>query len=115
MSRYLDIDVLYKLWNKKGVFEKLEEKYKKEILERFNWENIKEEMNEHEGKVFIGSVFSMFPSGKFYMPWTTNQSAKGVLKDEVFSDVLDEILSEKDMWWENSEADPCNIFFCGNF
>jgi hypothetical protein len=43
------------------------DKYTRQI-ESFNWSRIKSEAHE-EGYAFLGSVFSITPSGKFYMPF----------------------------------------------
>ena len=108
--RYSDIDTIDRLWRRKGVFSKLEERYRKRIMKRFDWDRIEAELGE-EGSVFVGSVSSIFPSGKFYTSWTTNQGAKDVLRDETFGRVLDEILESKNIQWRSSEGDPCGVVF----
>jgi DnaJ-class molecular chaperone len=54
---------------------KLEKKYLKKVREEFNWPQIVEEAKDqevYEGGhcwVYLGSVFSLTPSGKYYQPW----------------------------------------------
>ena len=73
--------------------EKLYHRYREEISD-WNWEGIKKDaltncyVDEYELKydepyiiasTFIGTVFALYPSGKYYMPWTTNQTVRDVI------------------------------------
>jgi hypothetical protein len=172
---------------------KLEASYRKEI-EGWKWSAIfkdckeftREENGEMSGHSFLGSVFSLYPSGKYYtffasgnvtpcsackgggsahqrpkdkrreakwrrankkardiftllrkhgfgeerarhrghMTWSNVQrfahkpcqecNGRGSVeaaKDEIFTDVLEDVAAEKGGWIESGEGDPCDIFF----
>ena len=98
-------------------YEILTNKYRKEI-EDWNWKEIKKSALENViadydgnvlGSCFIGTVFGVMPSGKFYMPWTTNQTRSDVIRDSCFMDALEEIAEKHGMFVTNSEADSCDM------
>ena len=105
--------------------EKLQQRYLKEIRD-WDWPYIaadaktnahdpemREESDEqYIGRTFLGTVFALAPSGKYYMPWTTNQTAKDEIRDQAFYEALDTVADEHDLWIENGEGDPCDIFAC---
>lgn len=94
-------------------------------IESANWEAIVKEACETTdesddgdgliGRAFIGSVFSVMPSGKFYMPWTTNQTWRDIVKDELFMELLERKAGECGGWIESGEGDPCDLFFAMKF
>lgn len=60
----------------------------------------------------LGSVMSMFPSGKIYTFWTSNQTRSDIRRDQAYSDALNEILdtpsiikSEVQAWIEFFDTD----------
>ncbi len=62
------------------------------------------------GTTFLGTVFDLAPSGKFYMPWTSNQTEEDCDEDEKFYAALDEVAEKHGMYIENGEGDPCDLF-----
>jgi len=64
----------------------------------------------------MGSVLSFSPSGKYYMPWTTNQTAEDVAEDELYWDTLRDRLEETadGLWLEQGEGDALDVFLCKN-
>lgn len=69
------------------------------------------EVEDHiERHKFIGTVMSLTPSGKVYMPWSSNVSEEEAKRDEDFWDKLNEILSANGMFVFSGEGDPCDIF-----
>ena len=101
-------DEIHDIWNKYGVDEIFKEKYKidcKNILEYVekNIDGENEQVNDDNvyKTVYIDSVFSIYPSGKFYMPWTTNQNHRDVYKDEIFREVLEDMLSDNDLYLDD--------------
>ena len=105
---------------------RLEDKYRKEI-KGWNWEGIKNdilknsndpdivEVDEYDGtkraSTFLGTVFNIMPSGKYYMPWAcSNVTAREAYRDEVFSEVLEAIAGQHGMYLFSGEGDPCDIF-----
>lgn len=65
----------------------------------------------HVGSSYLGSVMSLTPSGKFYMPWTTNQTADDVERDQRWFTALEAVASKYDGWIESGEGDPTDLYF----
>lgn len=83
----------------------LKRKYTKEI-KSWNWKEIEKE------SCFLGTVFSIMPSGKYYMPWAnSNVTESEAYRDEVFMEVLEEIAHKHGGYIEAGEGDPCDLFF----
>ena len=126
----------------------IKDKYKRQLKNEFNWESIKHEAlnNPQEnylndfivGTVFLGTVFSMCPSGKYYLPfacsnvnncpickglgyckgdpYNTCSRCQGVGSHEAYQDIewyaaLDEIAEKYNGYIAHGEGDPCDIFF----
>src|SRR5690606_5172709 len=65
------------------------------------------------GSYWLGKVTSLIPSGKYYMPWVCGH----VTEEEIEADsewwaALEDYLSKFDMWAENGEGDPLDLFIC---
>jgi hypothetical protein len=67
------------------------------------------------GRSFLGTVMGLTPSGKVYMPWSTNVTPAEAEEDERFSVALEKAAAEHGGWIENGEGDPCDIFFCKRY
>jgi len=65
----------------------------------------------HVGSSYLGSVMSLYPSGKFYMPWTSNQTNDDVDRDSRFGAALDKAASKHGGWIESGEGDPTDVYF----
>jgi hypothetical protein len=65
----------------------------------------------HVGSYYLGSVLSLTPSGKFYMPWTTNQTADDVERDARWYAALEAVATKMGGWIENGEGDPTDLYF----
>lgn len=86
----------------------------------FNWDYIMKELEKVEmskidegyvKEIFVGTVFNLLPSGKYYTPWAC-------------SNVTEEEAEEDEIWWEQAyaecaehgcciisgEGDPCDLF-----
>lgn len=94
----------------------LKKHYKTGIL-KWDWAAIKKDAQENaqdRGKTcyhtFLGVVMSLAPSGKYYMPWTTNQTPHDVQRDEAWYEALGEVAGEHDMYITSGEGDPCDLF-----
>jgi hypothetical protein len=85
---------------------------KAHALANITSENPDEESDDAVGSTYLGSVFALTPSGKFYMPWTSNQTRSDETRDGAWWDALDEIADEHGMWIEQGEGDPCDVFAC---
>jgi len=49
------------------------------------------------------------PSGKYYMPWTSNQSRIDEEKDSVFIEALEKSLEDVGLYLTSGEGDPCDL------
>lgn len=113
---------IHEMWNACGYDEILRKQYKDEMVNLPDTiKNLEKEeivrLDSFEGegyvrRIYIGSVFSIFPSGKFYMPWTSNQTHRDVYKDEIFREVLEEMLEEEECTLENGEGSADDLFIC---
>lgn len=79
--------------------EKLVERYSAEIGS-WNWDRMRASAEltpreygrgEYELREYIGGVLNLYPSGKIYAPWTTNQTARDVIRDEAFREALESV------------------------
>lgn len=101
----------------------VEESEPEEVETGYNWEAIKKKMESEpwttgwEGtgpgdgavrSVYLGQMIN--PSGKFYMPWTTNQTDEGVEKDQAFWEKLEEEASAAGYSITSGEGDPTDTF-----
>jgi hypothetical protein len=66
----------------------------------------------HVGKVYLGSVMALTPSGKFYTFWTTNQTSRDVDRDTRWYAALEQVATKYEGWIESGEGDPTDLFFC---
>ena len=100
--------------------------YYSQILNRWNWPMIEADSKKnavhkdcsegcdadgHMGMCFLGTVMNVFPSGKFYTLWTTNQTTRDVDRDERFSIALNKAAELHGGYIENGEGDPTDLFF----
>jgi hypothetical protein len=65
----------------------------------------------HVGMYFIGKVYNLFPSNKFYAPWSAVSEAD-VDKDQRYATALEAVARAHDGWVESGEGDPTDLFFC---
>jgi hypothetical protein len=122
-------DTLGAFWEKNGTINKLKAMYREQINAEYNWDKIKEQIDAAEPQedeflfdadcyykcIFIGTVFNMTPSGKFYVPFArSNVTDKEGLKDEIWRETMEEILEEHDLYMMNGEGCSTDIFFCYN-
>jgi len=63
---------------------------------------------------YVGTVFNVMPSGKYYMPWSTNVTEREANLDEAFTDGMEAYAFKRGFWFENGEGDPCDMFCCTN-
>lgn len=89
----------------------------KHMIARWDWNDIFQRFQEYipegfdpthdeplEG-VWIGTVFGVFPSGKIYAPWTTNQTRSDVVRDQCFSDALEAMAERRGLFVDYSGED----------
>ena len=91
----------------------LKAKYREKI-ESWDWDGLKRDLrekgyiDEEYQSLFLGTVFSLTPSGKYYTEWTLNQNKHDTERDRAFFEALKEKAEKDDMFIENGE-DPCDI------
>lgn len=101
--------------------------YESELLDGFAWSEIvsdaldnptEDSYDESEspyGTTFLGTVFGLTPSGKYYLPYACSNVSENEAKlDELWFEALDNIAKSFDGWIESGEGDPCDLFFCIN-
>ena len=64
------------------------------------------------GRCYLGTVMNIYPSGKYYMPWCSNQTRTDETRDECYGAALEEFFDAAGMWIESGEGDPCDLFAC---
>ena len=57
---------------------------------------------------YCGTFMFIQPSGKYYMPWTSNQTARDVWADELFWSIVGERLPGHS--FVGGDGDPCDCF-----
>lgn len=68
------------------------------------------------GTAFIGTVFSLTPSGKYYTPYAhSNVTEAEAEQDEIWFECLEEVCDEFDVGVINGEGDPCDMFITKYF
>jgi hypothetical protein len=62
--------------------------------------------------VYLGTVFSLVPSGKYYMPWACSNVTEAEAElDQEWYEAVEEQFEAYNMWLEGGE-DPCDLFAC---
>lgn len=80
-------------------------------LDSMDWEDREDGFGEQERRVYIGSVFGIMPSGKYYMPWAcSNVTEEEANADEEYRELIEEEASARGLWLDSGEGDPCDIF-----
>ena len=82
--------------------DKLKQRYIEEI-ESWRWDKIRRDaqLQRIDGCddpvwiEYLGGVLNLYPSGKIYAFWTTNQTAKDVIRDEAFTDALEHVAEQQ--------------------
>ena len=82
----------------------------RKALDKAEWEPCEE----GEGRVrrtFLGTCFTLTPSGKFYTPWAcSNVTDEEVQADEEWCDAAQAELEAIGANLESGEGDPCDLF-----
>ena len=123
-----DYDKMSQVWDTHSVFDLMEDKYTNQIDNEFNWDLIISKLNNPNddmivdddfndckyASLYVGSCLSIFPSGKFYMPWACSniENVREALLDECYREALEKRLDSLGLWMESGEGDPLDIFFC---
>jgi hypothetical protein len=65
----------------------------------------------HASSSFLGRHYFMFPSQKFYAPWSV-VSAADRDADQRYATALETVADKFGGWIESGEGDPTDVFFC---
>lgn len=123
-----DYDKMSQVWNDHGVFDLMVKRCSDLIKDEYNWDVIVKELNDPDSDMivdddfndckyaalYIGSVLSIFPSGKFYTPFANSniENVREALIDECYREALESKLDSLGLWMESGEGDPLDTFFC---
>jgi len=62
-------------------------------------------------RVYLGTVFELLPSGKYYMPYAcSNVTEKEAMEDERWYEQAESELDQINAYMESGEGDPCDLF-----
>ena len=104
-----------KIW-----MEKIRQEYYEDI-KSWDWQEIVDRAKSNvkydpsskrwEGIAYLGSCFTIMPSGKYLHLLSSNGNAEEFLKDEIFMEVLEEVAEEYDGYIFNGDYEPTNLYF----
>lgn len=63
------------------------------------------------GRCYLGSILNIAPSGKYYMPWTTNQTRADETRDAAFMEAFEEAAEAAGGYITGSDGDGCDVVF----
>ena len=96
--------------------------YKKHIEQSIDWKQVAndcevEDKRVEEGTItgfsFLGSVFTISPSGKYWTFWAcSNVDQREMIKDTAFMEALELVAADHGYWIESGEGDACDLFMC---
>lgn len=104
-----------------GLVDRLARLYVPRVREALDWGKIRkdwaENREERDGDIicssYMGTVFQIMPSGKFWTIWAaSNVTAREQIMDTAFNCAMEQVSSEAGCWIENSENDPCDLMIC---
>ena len=79
-------------------------------VDKEDWEEDCYDSSLQKRSIFVGSVFSNLPSGKYYMPWSSNVTEEEANEDEKWYEQVENELSTIQCYLESGEGDPCDLF-----
>lgn len=79
-------------------------------IESWDWNGIVEDCAANEGACYLGSVLSLYPSGKVYAFWATNQSRWDEVCDEAFQEALETVAEKHGLYVGGSDGNGCDVF-----
>ena len=102
---------LLEIWEKRGVAKWLEEQYREQITEWFDeiretdFEEIEIEWDTRVKGLWLGSVYAIMPSGKYYTFWCSNVTSKEAVKDQIFQEVMEEEAEKRgwSIYWRDDD------------
>jgi hypothetical protein len=65
----------------------------------------------HVGVSYLGKHWDLFPSGRFYAPWSATYAWER-RKDSSYAEALESVATKHEGWIESGEGDPTDVYFC---
>jgi len=65
----------------------------------------------HVGSYYLGKHWNLFPSGRFYAPWSATYAWER-RKDQAYAVALEAVADKYGGWIESGEGDPTDVYFC---
>lgn len=95
-----------------------ENKYLSQLQNEYDLNDLKENAEAvigYDGEnllsYYLGTVFSLTPSGKYYTPWAcSNVEEEEAEEDAEYFEAWEEFLSGTGASLESGEGDPCDLF-----
>jgi hypothetical protein len=85
----------------------------KPALEAEPWEERDDGNPGQTRRLYIGTVFAWYPSGKYYMPFAcSNVTEEEAEKDEEWREAVEAECEKLGVSFEHGEGDPCDLFIC---
>ena len=82
-------------------------------LDKEQWEDDDWEVDSQRRTIFIGTVFNLLPSGKYYMPWAaSNVTEEEDLKDAEWFAQAETELEQINCYIDSGEGSPTDLFIC---
>ena len=69
---------------------------------------------EMEYRCFAGNILHISPSGKLYVPWSTNVTQEEADADEEWRNELDKTAKEAGLYFTEGEGNSCDMILCGD-
>ena len=67
------------------------------------------------GAFYLGKWYALCPSGKYYMPWCTNQTDEDVFHDSAYSEALSDVAEEHACYVICGEGDSTDTYIAMSF
>lgn len=67
-----------------------------------------------EYRCYAGNILHHSPSGKLYVPWSTNVTQEEADADEEWRNQLDKTAKEAGLYFTAGEGDSCDMILCGD-
>ena len=96
--------------------------YADRIESDFSWLEIQEECNDNTesdpdnpgewvGRSYLGTVFEIMPSGKYWTVWASgNVDRIEQIQDSAYMEALESVADNYGLWIESGDGDPCDLY-----
>jgi len=99
--------------------------YREQLKDDIPWQGVIKELEGMKGnpdyetdesgikrvECFIGTVFGLAPSGKYYTAWAhSNVTTREANRDMQWYNALERLCEEHELYLTNGDSDPCDLF-----